>query len=136
MSVAVHSNLGGFLDGPHAAVRDRVREWLSENPPKSDLPLEEHRAQVLAWAKDLAQMRETTAGYPSEYGGADDLGGHVSGFETLAFGGLSLLVKVGVHFGLFGGAVLHLGTERHHEAYLRDIASFELPGCFAMTEEG
>ena len=66
----------------------------------------------------------------------DDLGGYVSGFETLGFGDLSLLVKVGVQFGLFGGAVLHLGTERHHERYLADIASLELPGCFAMTEDG
>ena len=60
----------------------------------------------------------------------------VTAFETLAMGDLSLLVKCGVQFGLFGGAILHLGTERHHERYLRDVASLELPGCFAMTETG
>ncbi len=27
-------------------------------------------------------------------------------------------------------------TERHHERYLRDIASLKLPGAFAMTEAG
>src|SRR5215210_258278 len=117
------AELRRFLDGPHAAVRDRVREWLSQegNAPVPDLPLEEHRAQVLAWARDLAGRGETVAGYPPAYGGADDLGGYISGFETLAFGDLSLLVKVGVQFGLFGGAVLHLGTEHHHERYLADI---------------
>src|SRR6202000_1282421 len=47
-----------------------------------------------------------------------------------------LLCKCGVQFGLFGGAVLHLGTQRHHARYLADIASLELPGCFAMTETG
>ena len=132
------TDLQRFLDGPHAAVRDRVREWLSQegNAPAHDLPIEEHRAQVLAWARDLAGRGETVAGYPREYGGQDDLGGYISGFETLGFGDLSLLVKVGVQFGLFGGAVLHLGTERHHERYLADIASLELPGCFAMTEDG
>src|ERR671917_2206054 len=132
------AELQRFLDGPHAEVRDRVREWLSRegNAPAFDLPLEQHREQVLAWAKSLAQMGETVAGYPVQYGGRDDLGGYVAGFETLAFGDLSLLVKVGVQFGLFGGAVLHLGTERHHERYLRAIASLELPGCFAMTEDG
>jgi acyl-CoA oxidase len=52
----------------------------------------------------------------------------------LAFGDLSLLVKCGVQFGLFGGAVLHLGTRKHHEAYLSDITALRLPGCFAMTE--
>jgi acyl-CoA oxidase len=45
-----------------------------------------------------------------------------------------MLVKFGVHFGLFGGSVFLLGTRRHHEKYLRSIASMELPGCFAMTE--
>jgi acyl-CoA oxidase len=132
------AELQRFLDGPHAAVRDRVRDWLSQegNAPVHDLPLEEHRAQVLAWARELAGRGETVAGYPREYGGDDDLGGYISGFETLGFGDLSLLVKVGVQFGLFGGAVLHLGTERHHERHLADIASLELPGCFAMTEDG
>src|SRR3954452_3644223 len=127
-----------FLDGPHAAVRDRVREWLSQpaSAPVYDLPIEEHRAQVLAWARELAARGETVAGYPREYGGDDDVGGYISGFERLGFGDLSLLVKVGVQFGLFGGAVLHLGTERHHERFLADIASLELPGCFAMTEDG
>jgi acyl-CoA oxidase len=132
------AELQRFLDGPHAAVRARVRDWLSQesNAPRPDLPLEEHREQVLAWAKDLAGRGETTAGYPSEYGGRDDIGGYISGFETMGFGDLSLLVKLGVQFGLFGGAVQHLGTEKHHERYLADIASLELPGCFAMTEEG
>ena len=131
------ADLQRFLDGSHHAVRDRVREWLSleANAPVHDLPIEEHRAQVLAWARELAGRGETVAGYPPEYGGSGDLGGYVSGFETLGFGDLSLLVKVGVQFGLFGGAVLHLGTERHHERYLGDIATLELPGCFAMTED-
>src|ERR671911_3094244 len=98
------TELQRFLDGPHAAVRDRVREWLSQegNAPAHDLPLEEHRAQVLAWAKDLAGRGETVAGYPREYGGDDDLGGHLSRVETLGLGDLSLLVKGGVQFGLFG----------------------------------
>src|SRR3954451_5475371 len=75
-------------------------------------------------------------GYPVEYGGKNGVGEGVTAFETLALGDLSLLVKCGVQFGLFGGAILHLGTERHHERYLRDVASLDLPGCFAMTETG
>ena len=102
------ADLQRFLDGRHHAVRDRVREWLSleANAPVHDLPMEEHRAQVLAWARELAGRGETVAGYPPSYGGSGDLGGYVSGFETLGFGDLSLLVKVGVQFGLFGGAVI------------------------------
>lgn len=91
---------------------------------------------MLAWARELAGAGQTARGFPVAYGGEGQVGGAVAGFETLAFGDLSLLVKCGVQFGLFGGAVLHLGTRKHHERYLADIASLRLPGCFAMTETG
>ena len=47
-----------------------------------------------------------------------------------------MLVKVGVQFGLFGGAILQLGTKHHHDAYLADLITGRLLGCFAMTETG
>ena len=75
-------------------------------------------------------------GFPKQYGGEADAGGSVTSIEMVAFGDLSLMVKAGVQWGLFGGAVQLLGTKRHHDAYLRDIMSFDLPGCFAMTETG
>ena len=127
-----------LIDGEHADVRDLVRTWLSQpgNEPAYEMPMEEHRAQVLAWAKDLAESGEAARLFPKEYGGDDAVAAGVASFEALAFGDLSLLVKVGVQFGLFGGSVLHLGTEKHHEKYLRAITSLELPGCFAMTETG
>src|SRR5688572_25761041 len=132
------SPLQQFLDADNADVRNKVRWWLSlpENAPRPDLPMEEHREQVLAWTKELASEGDTGIGFPVEYGGENDVNRFVAAFETLAFGDLSLLVKVGVQFGLFGGAVLHLGTKRHHDAYLRDVMSVDLPGCFAMTESG
>ena len=40
-----------------------------------------------------------------------------------------------MQFGLFGGSVFFLGTERHHQL-LPEIASLALPGCFAMSEIG
>jgi acyl-CoA oxidase len=99
-------------------------------------PKEEYREKVLAWAMILAAEGRSTVGFPKQYGGADDPGGNVASFETLAFSDLSLLIKVGVQFGLWGGAVQYLGTKPHHDRYLRAIASLELPGCFAMTELG
>jgi acyl-CoA oxidase len=132
------ATLRRLLDGEHAEMRDRVREWLSRpgNIPTADRPLDEYRDQVLAWAKELADEGQTATGFPVEYGGEGAVGRSIAAFETMAFGDLSLLVKIGVQFGLFGGAVLHLGTEKHHERYLRAITSLELPGCFAMTETG
>ena len=49
---------------------------------------------------------------------------------------LSLMVKAGVQWGLFGGAIENLGTERHHKAYVQKIIDLDLLGCFAMTETG
>jgi acyl-CoA oxidase len=132
------NTLRELLDGHYAEIRDRVRWWLSQpgNEPVTDLPLEEHRAKVLAWVQELSSEGDTGRGFPAEYGGQDNVGGSVASFGALAFGDLSLLVKCGVQFGLFGGAILHLGTERHHERYLHAAASTELLGCFAMTETG
>jgi acyl-CoA oxidase len=130
--------LRALLDGRFPETRDRVRWWLSEpgNAPVDDLGTAEHRERVLAWATELASEGDTAIGYPVRYGGEDAPGKSVTAFEALAMGDLSLLVKCGVQFGLFGGAILHLGTQRHHERYLRDVASLALPGCFAMTETG
>ena len=131
--------LGEYLDGEHAEVRRRSRELLEGGGfeiPDHDIAPGEYRELVLEWTKKLADEGQTTLGLPTEYGGGGDIGGSIAAFETLAFGDLSLLVKTGVQFGLFGGAILHLGTGRHHDAYLADIASVELPGCFAMSESG
>ena len=126
------------LDEPYAELRALVRERLSrpDLAPVIALPTAEYRERVLGWARSLADEGGTALGFPVEYGGQGDPGANVASFETLALGDLSLLVKVGVQFGLFGGVVQQLGTRPHHERYLRDIATLELPGCFAMTEAG
>jgi acyl-CoA oxidase len=90
----------------------------------------------MEWARSLAAEGLTAPGFPEGFGGHGDPGANVAAFETLGYGDLSLLVKFGVQFGLWGGAVHQLGTRTHHERYLRAIASLELPGCFAMTETG
>src|SRR4051812_22715856 len=130
--------LRALLDGPYPETRERVRWWLSQpgNEPVDDLPIEEHRERVLEWVRELASEGDTAIGYPEQYGGQGSPGRSVTSFETLAMGDLSLLVKCGVQFGLFGGAILHVGTAKHHERYLRDVAAMDLPGCFAMTETG
>jgi acyl-CoA oxidase len=130
-----------FLDGNYPEVREEVRATLMrlERPAPEELAVlshERYRELVLGWARQLASEGGTGLGFPTEYGGGGDVGASIAAFETLAMGDLSLLVKCGVQFGLFGGAVLHLGNEAQHEQYLRDIITMDLPGCFAMTETG
>jgi acyl-CoA oxidase len=126
------------LDGRWRTVRDEARE-LARDPRFAVTvgdDVETQRADVLEKLRALAGSQYSGRGFPAKYGGQDDVGGSVTAFEMLAFGDLSLLVKAGVQWGLFGGAILHLGTARHHDAYLADTVNAELLGAFAMTETG
>jgi acyl-CoA oxidase len=132
------TRLGRVLDGRYAELRRQIREVMSrpEFSPPIAIASAEYRELVLEWARRLATEGMTAPGFPEQYGGQNDPGANIASFETLAFGDLSLLVKFGVQFGLWGGAVLQLGTRVHHDRYLRDTATLALPGCFAMTEAG
>jgi len=132
--------LTALLDGEYAEVRRTVRELLpayaSVLEDAEALPRDEFRERVLEVVREIAGTGAAGMGFPEEYGGGGDIGASIAAFESLGYGDLSVLVKVGVQFGLFGGAILQLGTKRHHDAYLADIVSGRLLGCFAMTETG
>jgi acyl-CoA oxidase len=127
-----------FLDGDHHEIKQRVRERMCEPDFElaGALPRDEYRQQVMDWMRALAASGETGLGFPESVGGHGNPGGAIAAFETMGHHDLSLLVKCGVQFGLFGGALHHLGNEEHHRKYLRDVYTAELPGCFAMTETG
>src|SRR5699024_6581663 len=94
------------------------------------------RDRVADQMRRIADSDAVRTGIPTEYGGDNDIGAWVAYFESLACADLSLAVKAGVQWGLFTGAILHLGTEKHHQDYLEDALSLRLPGAFAMTETG
>lgn len=129
-----------LLDGKYAEVRTMTRTRLVEHADllqqANELDRHDYREEVLRVIKELAAQGATGLGFPKEYGGGGDIGASIAAFETMAFGDLSALVKVGVQFGLFGGAILQLGTKKHHDAYLADTLKGDLLGCFAMTETG
>ncbi|MGW4727468.1 acyl-CoA dehydrogenase family protein [Streptomyces sp. NPDC004291] len=132
--------LAGLLDGEYAAIRDLVRTnlvtYASVLEEAEELGIDAFRERVREIVVGMAATGQTGMGFPGEYGGGGDVGASIAAFETLAFGDLSVLVKTGVQFGLFGGAILHLGTERHHAAHLPDLITGRLMGSFAMTETG
>jgi acyl-CoA oxidase len=130
--------LTAVLDGRWAELRRAVRAQMTGEAFRDpvDLDTESHRAQVLDQMRILARTDAPGLGFDSAYGGGSDVGGSVVAFEMLGLGDLSLMVKAGVQWGLFGGAVQLLGTHRHHERYLRRIKNLDLLGCFAMTEHG
>jgi len=126
------------LDGRWREVKNQTREWLSREQfrphytPNTVLA----RAKVAEQMKLIAAAGISDEGFRKEHGGTGDVGAAVTMIEMLAMSDLSLMVKAGVQWGLFGGAVENLGTERHHEAYVKKIIDLEMLGCFAMTETG
>jgi acyl-CoA oxidase len=129
-----------LLDGRYADIRQLVKKNLAEYGDilvdAEQLSRDEFRQRVLDVVVMMAETGQTGMGFPEEYGGGGDIGASIAAFETLGYGDLSVLVKVGVQFGLFGGAILQLGTKEHHDAYLEDLITGRLLGCFAMTETG
>lgn len=127
-----------LLDDDYAAIRQKVKTILSDPnfEYKTLRNKDEYRSQVLLWSKLLAEQGLGAISYPEAYGGNNDMGKYAAVFETLGYHDLSLAIKFGVQFGLFGGSVLWLGTKRHHDKYLDAIGKLALPGCFAMTETG
>jgi acyl-CoA oxidase len=125
-----------ILDGDQAGIIRKVKTLLSDpefayvDPGNLNL----YRKQVLQWLKYLADQGLGSIAYPEVYGGKNDMAAYFTVMETLSYHDLSLVVKFGVQFGLWGMSVYFLGTEKHHQKYLKAIGELELPGCFAMTE--
>lgn len=125
-----------LLDGDQAEVIRKVKTLISDPEFQYIDPgnLDAYRAQVLKWCTYLAEQGYGAMAYPKEFGGQADMKAYFTIMETLSYHDLSLVVKFGVQFGLWGMSVYFLGTEKHHKKYLKDIGTLALPGCFAMTE--
>ncbi|QEV98823.1 acyl-CoA dehydrogenase [Microbacterium caowuchunii] len=100
------------------------------------LSVDEHRERVLSQLHLLVENGASARAYPAEYGGEDNNGANIAGFEELVLADPSLQIKAGVQWGLFGAAIQQLGTKKHHDKWLKDVANMALPGAFAMTETG
>ncbi|MEQ9301607.1 MAG: acyl-CoA dehydrogenase [Cyclobacteriaceae bacterium] len=132
------SSMTAILDGDNQAIMDSVRTLLSD-PVFQYIEtdnLSEYREQVLTWCKLLADQGFGAMAFPKEYGGQGDMKQYFAIMEALSYHDLSVVIKFGVQFGLWGMSVYFLGTEKHHRKYIKDIGTLKLPGCFAMTETG
>ncbi|VEG56616.1 acyl-CoA dehydrogenase domain-containing protein [Mycolicibacterium aurum] len=135
-STAEH--LRNSLDGRFRDVKNRMRQELSDDifrphyTPNTVIA----RTKVGEQMRIMAERGAAEDGFKKEHGGNGDVGAAVTQIEMLAMSDLSLMVKAGVQWGLFGGAIENLGTERHHQAYVQRLIDLDLLGCFAMTETG
>ncbi len=112
---------------------------IASDPKLHTIPgqtMQEHRERVLQQLGELVEEGAIQRAYPGDLGGGDNHGGNIAAFQELVFADPSMQIKSGVQWGLFGAAILHLGTRPHHEKWLPDVISLKLPGAFAMTEIG
>ncbi len=130
--------LRNCLDGRWRDTKNAMRKELSNDvfrphyTPNTVIA----RTKVAEQMRIMASRGAAEDGFKKEHGGNGDVGAAVTQIEMLAMSDLSLMVKAGVQWGLFGGAIENLGTERHHEAYVKKLIDLEVLGCFAMTETG
>ena len=130
--------LGDLLMGRWADIRRTARTYAAD-PRLVRIPgqtMDDHRARVMDGLRILVDLGAAKRAFPVALGGEDDHGGNIAGFEELVLADPSLQIKSGVQWGLFAGAILHLGTQRHHERWLPDAMRLDLPGVYAMTETG
>jgi acyl-CoA oxidase len=125
-----------LLDGKQAEIIKKVKSVISrpEFAYETSTDTAVYREKVYDWCKILADENLGNMGYPKQYGGGGNIQNYFAIMETLSYHDLSLVIKFGVQFGLWGMSIQSLGTEKHYSKYLKDIGSLQLPGCFAMTE--
>ncbi|WP_341935673.1 acyl-CoA dehydrogenase family protein [Microbacterium sp. LWO14-1.2] len=127
-----------LLLGTWGDTRREAREMIKDSAfwRKDELGKDEHRERVLSQLHLLVDNKAVHRAFPKRLGGEENNGANIAGFEELVTADPSLQIKSGVQWGLFGSAVLQLGTAEHHDKWLPGIMSLEIPGAFAMTEIG
>jgi acyl-CoA oxidase len=138
VSASVVDAVRHSLDGRWSWLRDEIRgrEDFGDLRVEPGIDAETHRQRVWEMLGQLAADGHAVHGFPTAVGGRGDIGGSVVSFEMLAFADLSLQVKSGVQWGLFGGAIQALGSPEQQARYLPKVMDLSLPGCFGMTETG
>lgn len=126
------------LMGTWGDVRRQAREMIKDSAfwRKDELGKDEHRERVLSQLHLLVENKAVHRAFPKSLGGEENNGANIAGFEELVVADPSLQIKSGVQWGLFGSAILQLGTKEHHEKWLPGVMDLSIPGAFAMTEIG
>ena len=132
------ARLNDALMGTWADVRREAREMIKDPAfwRQDELGKDEHRERVLSQLHLLVENKAVHRAFPKSLGGEENNGGNIAGFEELVAADPSLQIKSGVQWGLFGSAILQLGTKEHHEKWLPGVMDLSIPGAFAMTEIG
>jgi len=111
-----------ILDGKQGEIIKKVKTIISrpEFAYETSTDTAVYREKVFDWCKILAKEKLGNMAYPKEYGGGDNIQDYFAIMETLSYHDLSLVIKFGVQFGLWGMSIQSLGTEKHYKKYLKN----------------
>lgn len=131
------TDLRTLLDGKWADVRNMSRELLNDSffLPDPTRTMAEAREDIIARLMRVRESDMPKGAFSEMNGGTNDNGSTLTGLEMIGHVNLAIMVKGGVQWGLWGGVVDALGTERHAEL-VKKIIDLEALGCFGMTELG
>ncbi|KAM9997105.1 hypothetical protein ACTFIZ_002031 [Dictyostelium cf. discoideum] len=101
------------------------------NKPVIDMVSDEHKAKTHRDAMEVCKMGVLDVRVIQK-----DPKIFLSYLTSLSSCDMSLMAKLVIHFQLFGGTILELGTEEHHNKYFPDIKTMKIVGGFGMTEMG
>ena len=122
-----------LIDHDNHDQRQQMRKLLSEPlfTPRYNMALDAERELALTRLKEICDKKHISVldfrGDPRRI---------FTAHELTAVVDASTATKMTVQFNLFGGTILRLGSETHHQQLLAGIDTLEDIGCFALTELG
>ncbi|XP_010519778.1 PREDICTED: acyl-coenzyme A oxidase 2, peroxisomal [Tarenaya hassleriana] len=122
-----------YMRGKHRDIQEKVFEFFNSRPDLQtpiEISKDEHRELCM---KQLLGLVRDAGIRPFRYV-ADDPSKYFAIMEAVGSVDMSLGIKMGVQFSLWGGSVINLGTKKHKDKYFDGIDNLDYPGCFAMTE--
>jgi len=122
-----------ILDNNNYETRDKLKNLFKDElfTPKYNITLDQERDLAYQRLKKVCDLKTVSVkdfwNNPKNIFTVHELNGMADG---------SLCTKFTVQFNLFGGTVLKLGTNKHHDLLCDGIDSLEKVGCFGLTELG
>ncbi|KAI3978509.1 hypothetical protein MKX01_015684 [Papaver californicum] len=127
------SMLSDYMRGKNRDIQERVFDFFNSRPDLQtpiEISKDEHRE--LCMRQLLALVKE--AGIKPFRFVSKDPAKYFAIAEAIGSVDMSLGIKMGVQFSLWGGSVINLGTKKHKDKYYEGIDNMDYVGCFAMTE--
>lgn len=121
------------MKGKHRELQERIFDFFLSRPDLQtpiEISTAEHRELCM---KQLHAMVNEGGIRPFRFV-ADEPDVYFAILEAAGGIDISLGIKMGVQYSLWGGSVLNLGTQKHKDKYFEGIDNLTYPGCFAMTE--